>query len=66
MEKAQGTKQEKMIQKKVALMEKREKQLGVRVVVEFTGHLDKPKLERFTQMLSSVLVEHMENGGGGN
>ena len=66
MGQAQGAKQEEMIQKKMELLDKREKQLGVRVVVEFTGHLDKPKLERFTQMLSSVLVEHLENGGCGN
>jgi hypothetical protein len=38
---------------------------GVRVVVEFTGHIPKNKLLQLSQGISSVLTNHMENGGGG-
>jgi hypothetical protein len=48
--------------KKVAKQEK----LGVRITVEFTGHLKKADLDMFTKSLGSVLHVHMENGGNGN
>jgi hypothetical protein len=40
--------------------------LGVRIVVEFTGKLNRKDALRFTSELGSVLQNRMENGGGGN
>ncbi len=37
---------------------------GVKVVVEFTGHIPKNKLLQLSQGISSVLSNHMENSGG--
>ena len=45
---------------------KNEHRLGVRIVVEFTGKLNRKDALRFTSELGSVLQNRMENGGGGN
>jgi hypothetical protein len=45
---------------------KTDHRLGVRIVVEFTGKLNRKDALRFTSELGSVLQNRMENGGGGN
>jgi hypothetical protein len=45
---------------------KNDHRLGVRIVVEFTGKLNRKDALRFTSELGSVLQNRMENGGGGN
>ena len=45
---------------------KTDQRLGVRIVVEFTGKLNRKDALRFTSELGSVLQNRMENGGGGN
>jgi len=45
---------------------KNDQRLGVRIVVEFTGKLNRKDALRFTSELGSVLQNRMENGGGGN
>jgi hypothetical protein len=39
--------------------------VGVKIVVEITGHMPKASVDRFMAKLSSVVHEHMENGGNG-
>ncbi len=41
------------------------KKLGVKIVVEITGRIPKEEAEEFMAALSSVVNEHMENGGNG-
>lgn len=41
------------------------KKLGVKIVVEITGRLPKEEVEEFMAALSSVVNEHVENGGNG-
>ena len=41
------------------------KHLGVRITVEFTGHLPKNRIEMFLQKLHGVVVAEVDNGGGG-
>ena len=45
---------------------KNDHRLGVRILVEFTGKLNRKDALRFTSELGSVLQNRMENGGGGN
>ncbi|MCX5735041.1 MAG: hypothetical protein NTW68_12035 [candidate division NC10 bacterium] len=45
---------------------KTDQRLGVRIVLEFTGKLNRKDALRFTSELGSVLQNRMENGGGGN
>ena len=52
------------LEKKIEEMQKKE-QLGVRILVEFTGHMSKDDIMQFNQAWSTVLETHMENGGGG-
>jgi len=53
------------LEKKVEDLTKKKERLGVRIVVEFTGHMSKDEIQQFNLALSSVLDRHMENGGGG-
>jgi hypothetical protein len=39
--------------------------LGVKVVVEITGHMPRGEVDQFMASLSSVLNNHLENGGNG-
>lgn len=39
--------------------------LGIRITVEFTGHLKKSEIDMFAKSLSSVLSVHVENGSNG-
>ncbi len=43
---------------------KKEK-LGVKIVVEITGHMPRGEVDQFMASLSSVLNNHLENGGNG-
>ena len=43
---------------------KKEK-LGVTIVVEITGHMQRAEVDQFMAALSSVVNNHMENGGNG-
>lgn len=43
---------------------KREK-LGVKIVVEITGHMQRGEVEQFMASLSTVVDNHLENGGNG-
>ena len=50
MAKAKGNKKEK---------------LGIKIVVEITGHMQRGEVDQFMQSLSSVVNNHLENGGNG-
>ncbi len=41
---------------------KKEK-LGVKIVVEITGHMPRVEVDQFMAALSSVVNNHLENGG---
>ncbi|HSD51654.1 MAG TPA: hypothetical protein VLG48_09620 [Candidatus Methylomirabilis sp.] len=43
---------------------KKEK-LGVKIVVEITGHMQRAEVNQFMASLSSVVNNHVENGGNG-
>ncbi len=43
---------------------KKEK-LGVKIVVEITGHMPRGEVNQFMATLSSVVNNHLENGGNG-
>jgi hypothetical protein len=45
---------------------KTDHRLGVRIVVEFTGKLNRKDALRFTSEIGGILQNRMENGGGGN
>jgi len=40
-------------------------QVGVKIVVELTGHMPRVEVEQFMAALSSVVNNHLENGGNG-
>jgi hypothetical protein len=44
---------------------KKPEKLSVKVTVEITGHLPRPEVEQFMAALSSVVNNHLENGGNG-
>jgi len=60
-----GIHREELAKRHIATMEKRPKQMGVRVVVEFTGYLDKVRLDTFMNGIRTTLTEHLEGNGGG-
>jgi hypothetical protein len=62
---AGANQQEKLAAKRIATMDKRPKQLGVHVVVEFTGYLDKVRLDTFMNGIRTTLSDHLEGNGGG-
>ncbi len=62
---AGGNQQEKLAGKRIETMDKRKKQLGVHVVVEFTGYLDKVRLDTFMNGIRTTLSDHLEGNGGG-
>jgi len=39
--------------------------LGVKITVEITGHLPRPEVDQFMAALTSVVNNHLENGGNG-
>ncbi|MBI2164171.1 MAG: hypothetical protein HYU32_08615 [candidate division NC10 bacterium] len=43
---------------------KKEK-LGVKIVVEITGHMQRAEVDQFMAALSTVVNNHVENGGNG-
>jgi hypothetical protein len=43
---------------------KKEK-LGVKIVVELTGHMPRTEVDQFMAALTSVVNNHLENGGNG-
>jgi hypothetical protein len=57
--------QEKLAKAKCEKLTKTEDHLGVRISVEFTGHLHKDRIEIFLQKLKGVVVAEVDNGGGG-
>jgi hypothetical protein len=50
MAKPKGTKKEK---------------LGIKIMVEITGHMQRVEVDQFMAALSSVVNNHLENGGNG-
>jgi hypothetical protein len=44
---------------------KKPEKLSVKLVVEITGHMPRPEVEQFMASLSSVVNNHLENGGNG-
>jgi hypothetical protein len=46
------------------LRNKREK-LGVKIVLEITGRMQRGEVDNFMASLSSVVNNHLENGGNG-
>ena len=43
---------------------KKEK-LGVKIVIELTGHMPRTEVDQFMAALTSVVNNHLENGGNG-
>jgi hypothetical protein len=43
----------------------KEEKLGVKIVVEITGHMPRGEVTQFMASLSSVVNNHVENGGNG-
>jgi hypothetical protein len=43
---------------------KKEK-LGVKITVELTGHMPRTEVDQFMAALTSVVNNHLENGGNG-
>jgi hypothetical protein len=43
---------------------KKEK-LGVKITVEITGHMPRTEVDQFMAALTSVVNNHLENGGNG-
>jgi flagellar motor switch protein FliG len=39
--------------------------LGVKIVVEITGHMPRTEIDPFMAALPSVVNNHLENGGNG-
>jgi hypothetical protein len=56
--------EEQFAQWKMEKTKAREKQLGVRVLIEFTGHINKAKLNDLLTGIRTTLSNHVENGGG--
>jgi hypothetical protein len=45
----------------------RKEKLGVKITVEITGHMPRTEVDQFMAALTSVVNNHLENGGdGGN
>jgi hypothetical protein len=61
---ANVSQQEKHAEMRIATMKKRKTQVGVRVVVEFTGYLDKTRLNTFVNGIRTTLEGHLEGNGG--
>jgi hypothetical protein len=61
---ANVSQQEKHAEMRIATMKKRNTQVGVRVVVEFTGYLDKTRLNTFVNGIRTTLEGHLEGNGG--
>ena len=50
---------------KVVRRGSKQEQLGVKLVLETTGHRQRGEGEQFMASLSSVVNNHLENGGNG-
>ena len=55
---------EQLASMNIATLTKRKKQVGVRVVVEFTGYMDKARLNTFMNGIRTTLEGHVEGNGG--
>jgi hypothetical protein len=56
--------EQELAKMRVATMQKRRGQVGVRVVVEFTGYMDKTRLNTFMNGIRTTLEGHVEGNGG--
>ena len=43
----------------------KQEKLGVRITLEITGHMQRGEVDQFMASLSSVVNNHLENGGNG-
>lgn len=43
----------------------KQEKLSVKIVVEITGHMPRGEVDQFMASLSSVVNNHLENGGNG-
>ncbi len=43
----------------------KKERLGIKIVVEITGRMPQGEVDQFMASLSSVLNNHLENGGNG-
>ncbi len=55
----------KSVQKKQTKSISMKDRLGVRITVEFEGHVLREEVEPFLQRLKGVIVEDVEDGPGG-
>jgi hypothetical protein len=53
-----------LAQMQMDTLKKRRGQVGVRVVVEFTGYMDKNRLSTFMNGIRTTLEGHVEGNGG--
>jgi hypothetical protein len=57
--------QEQLAQRKCKKFDEVKDHLGVRITVEFTGHIHKDRIEVLLQKLKGVVTKDVDNGGGG-
>jgi hypothetical protein len=50
---------------KMAKGQSKKEKLGVKIIVEITGHMQRAEVNQFMASLSSVVNNHVENGGNG-
>jgi hypothetical protein len=55
----------KMAEGKVVRRGSKQEKLGVKIVLEITGHMQRGEVDQFMASLSSVVNNHLENGGNG-
>jgi len=54
-----------MAKQKMVRRGSRKEKLGVKIVLEITGHMQRGEVDQFMASLSSVVNNHLENGGNG-
>jgi hypothetical protein len=60
-------KQEELAKMRIEKMDERKKQVGIRIVVEFTGYVKKADLNKILHGINETIAPNVEgNGGGGS
>ena len=54
-----------MAKQKLVRRGSKQEKLGVKIVLEITGHMQRGEVDQFMASLSSVVNNHLENGGNG-
>jgi len=54
-----------MSKRKAVRRGSKQEKLGVKIMIEITGHMQRGEVDQFMASLSSVVNNHLENGGNG-